>query len=29
VSFFHVTLPSSGRSETLRQPQNKLGTSGD
>jgi hypothetical protein len=29
VSFFHITLPSSGRSENLRQPQNKLGTSGD
>jgi hypothetical protein len=29
VSFFHITLPGSGRSQTLRQPQNKLGTSGD
>jgi hypothetical protein len=29
VSYFHVTLPGSGRSQTLKQPQNKLGTSGD
>jgi hypothetical protein len=29
VSYFHITLPGSGRSETLTQWQNKLGTSGD
>jgi len=29
TSFFHITLPGSGRSQTLKQPQNKLGTSGD
>lgn len=29
VSYFDITLPGSGRSMTLKQPQNKLGTSGD
>ena len=29
LSYFHITLPGSGRSQTLKQPQNKLGTSGD
>jgi hypothetical protein len=28
-SYFHVTLTRSGRSQTLKQPQNKLGTRGD
>jgi hypothetical protein len=29
VSYFHITLSDSGRSQILKQPQNKLGTSGD
>jgi hypothetical protein len=28
-SYFHVKLPDSGRSQVMKQPQNKIGTSGD
>jgi hypothetical protein len=29
TSYFHITVPSSGRSQTFQQPQNKIGTRGE